>query len=197
MMFLWSLAERISRWAAWAGGSMLIAAAFVVTAEVVSRKGFGFAFSGSDEIASYLFAIGTAWSLAFVLIGRANVRIDALYMHLSARIRAVLDLLSLVALGVFMLMLGDRALTMVMGSLESGARSNTPLRTLLGIPQALWFAGLVLFLLVLLLVLLRAASLLMKGDLRGVNATAGVQTQDEEVRGELESLHLSPVQGKR
>lgn len=176
---------------------MLIAAAFVVTAEVVSRKGFGFAFSGSDEIASYLFAIGTAWSLAFVLIGRANVRIDALYMHLSARIRAVLDLLSLVALGVFMLMLGDRALTMVMGSLESGARSNTPLRTLLGIPQALWFAGLVLFLLVLLLVLMRAASLLMKGDLRGVNATAGVQTQDEEVRGELESLHLSPVQGKR
>lgn len=197
MKFLWSLAERISRWAAWAGGSMLIAAAFVVTAEVVSRKGFGFAFSGSDEIASYLFAIGTAWSLAFVLIGRANVRIDALYMHLSARIRAVLDLLSLVALGVFMLMLGDRALTMVMGSLESGARSNTPLRTLLGIPQALWFAGLVLFLLVLLLVLMRAASLLMKGDLRGVNATAGVQTQDEEVRGELESLHLSPVQGKR
>jgi len=197
MMFLWSLAERISRWAAWAGGSMLIAASFVVTAEVVSRKGFGFAFSGSDEIASYLFAVGTAWSLAFVLIGRANVRIDALYMHLSARIRAVLDLLSLVALGVFMVMLGDRALTMVMGSLESGARSNTPLRTLLSIPQALWFAGLVLFLLVLLLVLVRAASLLMKGDLRGVNATAGVQTQDEEVQGELESLHLSPVQGKR
>jgi TRAP-type C4-dicarboxylate transport system permease small subunit len=197
MQLIWSWAERVSRWAAWAGGAMLIAAALVVTAEVISRKGFGFAFSGSDEIASYLFAVGTAWSLAFVLIGRANVRIDALYMFLGARLRALLDILSLVMLGTFMLMLGDRALTMVAGSLESGARSNTPLRTLLGLPQTLWFAGLVLFLLVLLLVLLRAGAALLKGDLRSVNAVAGVQTQDEEVQGELESLHLGPVEGKR
>ena len=197
MNLIWSLAERVSRWAVWAGGAMLIAAALVVTAEVISRKGFGFAFSGSDEIASYLFAVGTSWSLAFVLIGRANVRIDALYMFLGARIRAILDLVSLVMLGGFMLMLGDRALTMVSTSLESGARSNTPLRTLLGIPQTLWFAGLALFLLVLLLVLVRGIAALAKGDLRGVNAVAGVQTQDEEVQGELESLHLGPAEGKR
>jgi len=197
MNVAWSLAERVARWAAWAGGAMLIAAALVVTAEVVSRKGFGFAFSGSDEIASYLFAIGTSWSLAFVLIGRANVRIDALYMHLGAWMRAALDLLSLLMLGGFVLLLSDRVFTMVSMSLESGARSNTPLRLPTGVPQALWFAGLVLFLLVLVLVICRAVAALLRGDLRGVNAVAGVQTADEEVRGELESLHLGPNEGKR
>jgi len=43
------------------------------------QTGFrAFIFSGSDEISGYLFAVGTSWSLAYVLCTRGHIRIDAL-----------------------------------------------------------------------------------------------------------------------
>ena len=94
---------------------MLFAAAGLVTAEVLLRKGLGFVFgssfvfSGSDEISAYLFAVGTSWSMAHVLVNRGHVRIDALYGRLSARVRALLDLFALLALGLFVAALLERA----------------------------------------------------------------------------------------
>ena len=55
---LWTAVAAISRVAVWMGGAMLFAAAAIVTAEVLLRKGVGailgtgFVFSGSDEISS-------------------------------------------------------------------------------------------------------------------------------------------------
>ena len=42
----------------------------------------------------------TTWSMAHVLMMRGHVRIDALYLHLPPRTRAVLDLVALVTLGI-------------------------------------------------------------------------------------------------
>ena len=56
----------LARAGVWCGGAMIFAAAAIVTAEVVLRKGLGavfgtgFVFSGSDEISSFLFAVGTS-----------------------------------------------------------------------------------------------------------------------------------------
>ena len=87
---VWNLMVKVSRAFACLGGVLLLLAAVMVSIEVVSRKLFTMVYSGSDELAAYLFAVGTTWSLAHVLVTRGHVRIDALYRHLPLRTRAAL-----------------------------------------------------------------------------------------------------------
>jgi TRAP-type mannitol/chloroaromatic compound transport system permease small subunit len=134
MSMLWTAVAAISRVAVWMGGAMLFAAAAIVTAEVLLRKGVGailgtgFVFSGSDEISSFLFAVGTSWSMAYVLVTRGHVRIDALYIHFGPRTRALLDLFALLMLGVFAAALLDRSWDVAYTSYAEGIRTNSPQR---------------------------------------------------------------------
>lgn len=192
---IWGAVAAAARAAAWAGGGLLIAAAFVVTAEVISRKGIGIIFSGSDEIASYLFAVGTSWSMAHVLVTRGHVRIDALWVRLSPPLRAACDLVALLTLGLFVAVLAERGYALTAESIEMGARSNTPLQVRLAIPQVAWFLGICLFFLTLLLALLRTVVALVSGNLAAASAISGAQTQDEEIDAELKGLGLQQ-QGK-
>ncbi len=195
---LWRGASVVALWGAWAGGSMILLAAIVVTVEVVSRKLLAFAFSGSDEIAAYLFAVGTSWSLAHVLVTRGHVRIDVLYGTLSARSKAAFDLVAIVGLAILVFAIFDRAGQIFLDNLVSETRSNTPLRIPLAWPQAPWFAGFALFLVVTLLAFLRSVRALVRGDLATVSATIGVPSQDEEVQGELGSLGIgTPNAGEK
>jgi ABC-type sulfate transport system permease subunit len=88
---LWVAISWVARVFAWIGGAMIMVAALIVSTEVISRKLLALPFSGSDEIGAYLFAIGTSWSMAFVLVTRGHVRIDALYGSFSPFVRAILD----------------------------------------------------------------------------------------------------------
>jgi len=187
---LWRGASVAALWGAWAGGSMILLASIVVTVEVVSRKLLAFAFSGSDEIAAYLFAVGTSWSLAHVLVTRGHVRIDVLYGALGARSKAVFDLVAIVGLVVLVVAIFDSAGKIFLDNLASETRSNTPLRIPLAWPQAPWFAGFALFLIATLLAFLRSVRALVRGDLATVSATIGVPSQDEEVKGELGALGI-------
>lgn len=187
---LWRGVSVLALWGAWAGGAMILLAAVVVTAEVISRKMLAFAFSGSDEIAAYLFAVGTSWSMAHVLVTRGHVRIDVLYGALGPRAKAVFDLLAIAGLAILVLAIVDRAGELFLDNLSGGNRSNTPLRILLAYPQAPWFAGFVLFLVATILAFLRGLLALVRGDFARVSATIGVPSQDEEVRGELGSLGI-------
>ena len=103
--------------------------------DVIVRKFFGFTTGGADELSGYAFAISTSWSLAFVVLHRGNVRVDALYQHLPVRLSAILDWLSLVALGVFMAFLTYYASFVVDMSWAQNSAANTPLATPLWIPQ--------------------------------------------------------------
>ncbi|MBK8065908.1 MAG: TRAP transporter small permease subunit [Betaproteobacteria bacterium] len=87
--------------AVWAGGALLLAAAITVSVDVIARKIFTVSLGGGGVLSEYAFAIGSAWAFAFALLRRANVRVDALYQLLPAKACAVLDILALVALGVF------------------------------------------------------------------------------------------------
>jgi TRAP-type C4-dicarboxylate transport system permease small subunit len=175
---------------------MLFAAAAVVTAEVLLRKGLGylvgtsFVFSGSDEISAYLFAVGTSWSMAHVLVTRGHVRIDALYGMLGPRMRGVLDLVALAVLGLFVAVLLERAWSVASTSLFEHIRSNTPLRIPLAVPQLMWLAGIVLFFVALVLAFLRALTAMLRGDLALAAATVGAPSMDEEIEGELSGLGL-------
>ena len=188
---LWTLTAKVARVFAWMGGALLLIAAVIVSAEVISRKMLTVVYSGSDELAAYLFAVGTTWSLAHVLLTRGHVRIDALYGHLPARVRAGLDVLALVVLGIVAFTLLDRGYDLTHSNLTEWNRSNTPLRLPLAVPQIPWLFGLALFLFSIIVAMLRTLSALARGDMTTARETAGVAAQDEEIEGELATLGIA------
>ena len=191
---LWAGISGVARVFAWIGGAMIMVAALIVSTEVICRKLLAFPFSGSDEIGAYLFAVGTSWSMAYVLVTRGHVRIDALYGAFSARVRAILDLVALVALAVLVVALADRAWELTSDNLAGWNRSNTPLRIPLAYAQLPWFFGFAFFLLAMVIAMARALIALVSGDYPKVAATIGVPSQDEEVKGELEGLGIKAEQ---
>jgi TRAP-type C4-dicarboxylate transport system permease small subunit len=191
---LWAGISGVARVFAWIGGAMIMVAALIVSTEVICRKLLAFPFSGSDEIGAYLFAVGTSWSMAYVLVTRGHVRIDALYGAFSARVRAILDLVALVALAILVVALADRAWELTSDNLAGWNRSNTPLRIPLAYAQLPWFFGFAFFLLAMVVAMARALIALVSGDYPKVAATIGVPSQDEEVKGELEGLGIKAEQ---
>jgi TRAP-type C4-dicarboxylate transport system permease small subunit len=187
---IWTAISWIARILAWIGGAMIMLAALIVSTEVLSRKLLALPFSGSDEIGAYLFAIGTSWSMAFVLVTRGHVRIDALYGTFSPFVRALLDLVALIGLATLVIALADRAWELLSDNLAGWNRSNTPLRVPLVYPQLPWFLGFAFFLFALAIALVRAVIALVAGDYAKVAATIGVPSQDEEVNEEFKSLGI-------
>jgi TRAP-type C4-dicarboxylate transport system permease small subunit len=179
--------DTVARCAVWAGGAMLVFASFMVAFEVVARRFFGFTIGGADEISGYLFAVSTSWAFAFVLLHRGNVRIDALYVLLPRKLCALLDLLALLTLGLFMVLLTHGAYEVLLDSMNRNARSVTPLRTLLAVPQSFWLAGLLLFQVAYVLVLLKSLTALFRGDYEEVGALIGVPSLDEELPEHLQA----------
>lgn len=176
--------DRVSRVAIVAGGGLIFAAALLVSFDVIARKLVGTSLGGADELSGYALAISTTWGFAAVLLARGNVRVDALYQRLPARLRGILDLVGLTALALFAVPLARHGYAVLETSWELGALSNTPLKTPLWIPQSLWVAGLVLFSVVLVALLLRAATALVKGDDATVARLAGARSIHEEAADE-------------
>lgn len=179
------LSDRMARLAIWIGGSLVLASAFLVSADVLLRKLFLVSFGGADELSGYAFAIGTTWALSFTLLRRANVRVDALYAHLPRALRGVLDLVALLALGGFVALLTWHAWSALDTSLAFDARATTPLATPLWIPQSLWLAGFVLFMLTIIPLVIRTALALVSGDLGTVRRLAGARTIEEDAADEI------------
>lgn len=217
---LWTFISRLSRVLAWIGGALMLTAALIVTAEVLVRKALplavstlidvdgwigaplagplkrlsdavpGMTFSGSDEIAGYLFAIGASFALAFALVSRGHVRIDALYGTLPRGVRAVLDIVALMALAVLVVAMVDRGYALWHDNVESWTRSNTNLRIPLAIPQAFWLIGMLVFLLAIMVAFVRSLAGIVTGDLAKVAETIGIPSQQDEIKSELEGLGI-------
>ncbi|MDT3677320.1 MAG: TRAP transporter small permease [Burkholderiaceae bacterium] len=181
------LATRLSHAAVWVAGALTLASAIYVSIDVVTRKFFGFYLGGSDELSGYAFAISISWALSFATLQRANIRIDVVYRLLPVRVGAVLDWLSLVALGVFIAFWTRYAYEVASTSWERGSTANTILATPLWIPQFLWVAGLAWLCVVLALMLLRSCVALVYGDLAAVHAICGIRSTEEEAAEEAQA----------
>lgn len=181
---LLSRLESLSRLAVWVGGALTLACVFLISFDVMARKFFSVTVGGSDEISGYVFAISTSWSLALVLLQRGNVRVDVLYQHLPARLAALLDWLSIVALGIFIGFLTYHASSVAQTSWERHAAANTPLATPLWIPQGLWVLGLAWMCVVLALLLIPTTIALVTGDSAAVRELCGVRSTQEEAEDE-------------
>ena len=178
------LADRLSVIAVRIAGAMMLAAALLVGVDVLLRKAVAITVGGADELSGYAFAIGTSWALAFTVLRRANVRIDALYARLSRRITAVLDLVALLALVAFVGYLTWRAVLVLEDSIRFDAHATTPLATPLWIPQSMWIAGFGLFLFTSAPLIISVALALTSGDRNKVRRLAGARTIEEEAAAE-------------
>lgn len=177
-------ADWLSLRAVWAGGALLLLAAFTVSVDVLLRKLFTVSLGGADELSGYAFAIGTAWAFAFALLRRANVRVDALYQHLPLKACALLDILALLALGAFVATLAYYGWQVLETSWSLSAKSNSALKVPMWIPQALWFAGLALFVSTLVLLLARSLAALVAGDWNAIHALVGARSVREDAEDE-------------
>jgi TRAP-type mannitol/chloroaromatic compound transport system permease small subunit len=155
---------------------------------VVIRKAFNLTVGGADELSGYALAISTSWALAFALLERAHIRIDSLYAHLPVRLAAVLDLLGLALFSAFIGLVAWYGFGVFQTSFGLSAHSLSPLGTPLVVPQLLWVAGFVVFLLVAALLLLRALAAFVAGDLQTVQRLIGSRSVSEELEAELAEL---------
>jgi TRAP-type mannitol/chloroaromatic compound transport system permease small subunit len=183
---LLELARKLARAGAWFGGLLIIASALLVGVEVVIRRAFNLTIGGADELSGFALAISTAFGLAFTLLERAHIRIDSLYVHLPVRVCALLDIVGLTLFAGFFGLITWHAAGVLETSWRLGARSMSPLATPLIIPQALWVAGLVMFLLIAGLLLIRALGALVTGEVVTVQRLIGSRSLAEELEAEIE-----------
>ena len=179
--------ERISQLAVWVGGAALLAAAVMVTVDVFARKIFNVTMSGSDEYSGYVFSATTTWAYSYCLLHRSNVRIDALYNYLPRKITAILDVVGLLLLFYFMSIMTYYAMVSFVDSWVNNSVSITTLGTPQWIPQLFWVAGLILFFITLIFVVLYSIAALLQRNWDLVARVAGVpsiaETMQEETHG--------------
>lgn len=179
--------ERISQLAVWVGGAALLAAALMVTVDVLSRKIFSVTMSGSDEYSGYVFSATTTWAYSYCLLHRSNVRIDALYNYLPRKVTAILDVVGLLLLFYFMSIMTYYAMVSFVDSWVNNSVSITTLGTPQWIPQLFWVAGLILFFVTLIFVVVYSVAALLQRNWDLVARVAGVpsiaETMQEETHG--------------
>lgn len=185
---LLGFASSASRWMVWCAGVIFLLAAFLITLEVVLRQVFSVSLGGVDEVSGYALAVGSAWGFSYALIERAHIRIDSLYQRLPLRLRGVLDIVGLLALLGFISVMARYAWDVFELTLRFDSKAMTPMATPLWIPQSMWVFGLFCFVLVALLLLIRALASLIRGDFAAIGRLAGTRTAVEELEEELEDV---------
>ena len=176
----------VARAGAIVGGAMLLVAALTICVDIFLRYAFALTVGGADDLSGYALAIASAWEFSAALLSRSHIRIDTVYVRVrSPRVRAALDVLSLVAFLLFGALVTWHAWGVFSLSYSSGSRSQSAIEAPLAIPQGLWFAGLAFFVAVAALLLARALRAYAKGDLRYLFATIGSKSAVAEAQEEV------------
>jgi|SRR5262245_30145594 len=180
--------RRFAQWGLWFGGALVLLAAVLIAVDVLMRKFLARSIGGADELAGYSLAIGTAWGLGATLLDRAHIRIDSLYVLFPQKLRLALDLVALVLLVGFFALIGWHGWAVVTQSWISGSRSQSALETPTVIPQLIWIAGLAVFVLIGVLLLVDALRIIAAGDLRTAARLISTRSAEEEVEDEIRDL---------
>lgn len=170
------------------GGWSMLAAAGLVTYDVITRKIFNVSIAGADEISGYVFAISTACAYSYALLTRANIRIDFIYNKFPPTLQRWMDILSITLTAGFFGVVCYFAYNLVDDAFLYGSRAVTPLQTPLAIPQTLWFIALCFALLTAVTLLVLSLKALLSGDKDKVKSLVGIPSLDEEIKAELGEL---------
>jgi TRAP-type C4-dicarboxylate transport system permease small subunit len=190
-----SIAERMSRWLAWAGGTLIVLSALLVTLEVILRKIFNISLGGADEISGYAFGVATSFALAFALFERAHIRVDAAYNLFPRWGKLAASLIGIVLLTGFGAVVAYMAWGLVADTLQHGSRSITPMRTPLAIPQIPWLAGWIFFVICGALLIVSATLSILRGKPADADRMIGIKSIDEQIEDEAPDLELPGNKG--
>jgi TRAP-type C4-dicarboxylate transport system permease small subunit len=185
---LLGIVRAISRCAGWIAGLILLLSALAIAFDIGIRFFFNRTIGGGNELAGYALAFASAWGITVALLQRAHIRIDSVYTYLSLRVRSVLDIVALLSFISFMSLVVYYGYYVLDQSLISDTHSVSSLEVPLAVPQFFWFVGLVFFLFVATLLLVRSTIAFARGDVRKVNALIGARSMTEEIVAERESL---------
>ncbi len=185
MRAILAAAQGVSRAGLWLGGTLILLAAILIGVDIVLRRFFTTSIGGADELAGYALAIGTVWSLGAALLDRAHIRIDSLYLLFPAPLRIALDLFGVALFVGFFALVGWHGIGVLEQSWNSGSRSQSALETPLILPQALWLAGLAVFVATGAVLFLAALERLFAGDRAAVGRLIGTRSAEEEVAEEM------------
>lgn len=185
------LIERVhtlARYGVWFGGALILLAAFVVSFDVTIRKLFNISLGGADEFSGFALAIGSAWAFGFALLERAHVRIDSIYTTLPRPVCAALDILGLSVFGIFMTLMAWQGTGVFMESVRNSTVTLSTIAWPLRYPQFMWIAGLWWFVVIVVLLWIRAVLTIVRGDFLLVQKQIGSKTVQEEVNEAMVQL---------
>lgn len=173
---------------AWLFGGIFVVLSVVVTIETLSRKIFNFSIQGADELGGYSLAVGSVIAFSLALVGRNHIRVDVFHEQFPVRLQAALNWLSIVLLAAFGVLMAWLCLGVLRDSSAYQSTAQTPWATPLIYPQAVWYAGLVVFALIALVYALRATRLLASGEIDQLNRDFHPKSTKEELKEELEDF---------
>ncbi len=182
----WRALERASQLALSVAGWCFLAMTLLICFDIMARRMLGFSSGATSELSGYLLAVGMSWGLAAALIERAHVRIDILVQKLPLGARAWLHFVALAVLLVVAGFFAWGAAALALDSWQLRATDVSQLSTPLVVPQALWAAGLSLFLLAALGLAARTLRALAAGRPAEVERMLAPRHYDEEVAETLE-----------
>ena len=178
-------------------GIIFLTLSFVVTIETMARKLFNFSIQGADELGGYSLAIGSTIAFSLALAGRNHIRVDVFHEMFPRGMKAALNWLSSMLLAAIAILFVAVSLRVLQESLQYGSTAQTPWATPLIWPQGLWYAGLIVFMLVAVGFAIRATILLLGGRIEELNTEFHPKSAKEELKEELDDLAQRSGAGAR
>jgi len=177
-------------------GVIFLVLSVVVTVETLARKLFNFSIQGADELGGYSLAIGSTIAFSLAVIGRNHIRVDVFHEMFPRGMKAALNWLSIVLLAALAVLFVVVSFRVLDESFAYRSTAQTPWATPLIWPQGLWYAGLILFMLVAVGFAARATWLLFKRRIDDLNEEFHPKSAKEELAEELDDLAHRQVAGR-
>lgn len=176
--------SKASRYSAIAGGLGILAISVMITIDVLLRKFFHTTLGGATEIAGFLFAAGTALSYPYVLIDRANIRIDAAYTHFSVRMRAILDTVTVLSVLFFIAILSKSIFGVWLEAIHTNAKTIGVINVPRWVVQTPWVMGYIFFVATALFLAVYSVKSLVAHNWQLVSRISGVPSIEETIEEE-------------
>ena len=176
-------------------GVIFLILSVIVTVETIARKVFSFSIQGADEIGGYALAVGSTLAFTLALMGRNHIRVDVFHERFAPRVQAALNWLSITMLAFFAIVIAVVSIKVLRETVEYGSTAQTPWATPLIYPQAAWYAGFILFMLVSIGYAVRATYLLARGRIAELNVEFHPKSAKEELKEELDDLEHRQTTG--
>jgi TRAP-type C4-dicarboxylate transport system permease small subunit len=171
--------RRFEVWAGAAFGVAFCLLSALVFLETILRKFFSVSLQGIDELGGYVLAVTAALSFSLALCDRAHMRIDIFYRMFPLVVRRLLDGLAMFMTALVAFIVVWMGWITLKESILFKSVSQTPWATPMVIPQSIWLATLLPFLLLSLLGLMRWGYGVVSQDDRILSEFAPKGAQDE------------------